>query len=104
MIWDVRGLVSGPRYVAAMERAHPHGPVWYLELLVVDPSAQRNGIGARLQRDMLAAADDQGLDCYLETQKDENLAYYRRFGYDLEQELRPVHGGPPLWTMRRPAA
>ncbi|MBV8463434.1 MAG: hypothetical protein JO368_09075, partial [Acidimicrobiales bacterium] len=43
-----------------------------------------------------------GLDCYLETQKEDNLAYYRRFGYDVEHELRPVPNGPPLWTLRRP--
>ncbi|MBO0727786.1 MAG: GNAT family N-acetyltransferase, partial [Acidimicrobiaceae bacterium] len=65
--------------------------------------AQRSGLGTRLQQEMLDAADSDGLDCYLETQKPENVPYYRRFGYDVDQELRPVPSGPPLWTMRRPA-
>ena len=75
--------------------------MWYLLLLVVDPLVQRAGIGARLQAPGLKAADQEGLDCYLETQKLDNVAYYRRFGYEVVDELRPVPDGPSLWTMRR---
>jgi GNAT superfamily N-acetyltransferase len=94
-------LVKGTRYLFSMEAAHPKERLWYLLLLVVDPSAQRSGIGSRLQEDMLGAADADGLECYLETQKTENVAYYRRFGYDLDRTLEPVTGGPPLYLMRR---
>lgn len=96
-------LWRGLRYLLAIEKAHPKDQLWYLLLLVVDPSMQRSGIGGRLQEGGTASADKEGLDCYLETQKPENLGYYRRFGYEVEQELRPVSEGPPLWTMRRPA-
>jgi hypothetical protein len=54
-----------------------------------------------LQAPVLETADREGLDCYLETQKAENLAYYGRFGYEVVEELHPVQGGPPMWTMRR---
>jgi ribosomal protein S18 acetylase RimI-like enzyme len=94
-------LRKGLRYVAATERAHPKDPLWYLFLLVVDPSVQRLGIGTRLQEPGLQQADQEGLDCYLETQKFDNVAYYRRFGYEVVEELHPVPDGPPLWTMRR---
>lgn len=97
-----RAMVRGLRYLLAIENAHPKDPLWYLLLLVVDPSAQRSGIGALLQQGAMATADSEALDCYLETQKPENLVYYRRFGYEVAEELRPVKGGPPLWTMRRP--
>lgn len=96
-------LVKGLRYLIAIEKAHPKDQLWYLLLLVVDPSAQRLGIGERLQEEGMASADKEGLDCYLETQKPDNLVYYRRFGYEVDQELRPVKDGPPLWTMRRPS-
>ncbi len=101
MILTPRAISTGLRYLLAIQRAHPQEPLWYLMLLVVDPSFQRAGIGARLQQEGLRRADQQGLDCYLETQKPENLPYYRRFGYEVVQELRPVKNGPPLWTMRR---
>jgi GNAT superfamily N-acetyltransferase len=102
MVLRPPALWKGLRYLMAIDKAHPKDQLWYLLLLVVDPSAQRSGIGARLQEEGMASADKEGLDCYLETQKPENLVYYRRFGYDVDQELRPVKDGPPLWTMRRP--
>jgi GNAT superfamily N-acetyltransferase len=98
-----RALWDGLRYLLALEAVHPKEPVWYLLLLVVDPSVQRGGIGTRLQAAGMEQADQGGLDCYLETQKPDNLPYYRRFGYEVVEELRPVRSGPPLWTMRRPA-
>lgn len=75
--------------------------LWYLGLLVVHPAAQRSGIGGALQEHVYSDADRDQLPSYLETQKEANLAYYRRFGYELVQELHPVRRGPPLWTMRR---
>ncbi|HET9692526.1 MAG TPA: GNAT family N-acetyltransferase [Acidimicrobiales bacterium] len=95
-------LAKGLPYLFAIDKAHPHEPLWYLMLLVVDPVAQRSGIGGRLQRPGLERADAEGADCYLETQKEDNVAYYRAAGYEVAEVLRPVAGGPPLWTMRRP--
>ena len=40
---------------------------------------------------------------YLETQKVDNHAYYRRFGYELRDTVNPVAGGPPYYTMWRAA-
>jgi GNAT superfamily N-acetyltransferase len=98
-----RALVDGSKYLLAIDRAHPKDELWYLLLLVADPSRQRSGIGTALQQPILDEADEAGLDCYLETQKEENLPYYRRFGYEVVRELHPVRAGPPLWTMRRRA-
>jgi GNAT superfamily N-acetyltransferase len=95
-------LARGTRYLLSMEAAHPKDHLWYLLLLVVDPSVQRGGIGGRLQADMLRRADADGVDCYLETQKADNVPYYGRFGYEVTRELRPVPDGPPLYLMRRP--
>lgn len=94
---------DGLKYLLALDKAHPKEELFYLTLLVVDPSVQRLGIGAALQEPVLEEADEQGAGCYLETQNEDNLPYYRRFGYDVAQELHPVRRGPPLWTMRRPA-
>jgi GNAT superfamily N-acetyltransferase len=96
-------LVRGSKYLLAIDKVHPKEHLWYLELLVVDPSMQRSGIGGRLQAEVMAEADEDGLDCYLETQNSDNLPYYARFGYEVADELHPVRSGPPLWTMRRKA-
>ncbi len=96
-----RALIDGARYLLAIERVHPHEPLWYLALLVADPSMQRSGIGTALQQQILDRADQEALATYLETQNPDNIAYYRRFGYEIVHELKPVKAGPPLWTMRR---
>jgi len=101
MIPRPRALIDGSRYLFAIESIHPKEEMWYLQLLAVDPSAQRGGIGGALQEQVYPQADREGLVSYLETQKEANLAYYRRFGYELDRELHPVKKGPPLWTMRR---
>ena len=95
--------LPGLRYASAMEKHRMTGDHWYLALLVTDPMAWRRGVGTSLLEPSLAANDEDGLPCYLETQKEDNLAFYRRFGFEETERLTPVHGAPPLFTMTRPA-
>jgi ribosomal protein S18 acetylase RimI-like enzyme len=97
-----KSLVKGLRYTLAIEKARPKDEHWYLSLLAVDPMAWRQGIGTALLEPSLATIDEDGLPCYLETQKEANLAYYRRFGFEETERLTPSRGGPPLFTMTRP--
>ncbi len=94
-------IPKGLKYLMAIDKAHPKDEVWYLQLLVCDPEHQRRGIGTSLQDEVLATCDHDGVGAYLETQKEANVAYYRRFGYEVVSELMPVAAGPKLWTMRR---
>jgi GNAT superfamily N-acetyltransferase len=91
------------RYGSAVERAHPPQPYWYLEVLGVEPALQGLGIGTRLLRPVLDAADRARLPCYLETDTEANVRWYRGRGFEVraaDLELSP--GGPPFWTMLRP--
>jgi len=90
-------------YLRTLLKVHPKDPHWYLMLLAVDPPLQRRGAGTMLVQHGLSLADIEGVGAYLETQKEENLAYYRRFGFELSETLRPVAGGPPYYTMWRAA-
>jgi GNAT superfamily N-acetyltransferase len=96
-----RALVDGLRYLAAVEKAHPEEHAWYLQMLATDPEHQRTGVGVALMEGVLAECDDAALPAYLETQKEANLAYYGRHGFEVDRVLRPVSSGPGLWTLRR---
>ncbi len=96
-------VLKGLRYTMAMEKARPRAEHWYLCLLAADPMAWRRGIGTALMEPSLDALDADGLPCYLETQKEDNIAYYRRFGFEETARLTPSRGGPALFTMTRPA-
>ncbi len=59
------------------------GACWYLFLLGVEPSRQRRGLGGELMRGVLERADVEQVACYLETENERNVAFYRKQGFDV---------------------
>jgi ribosomal protein S18 acetylase RimI-like enzyme len=92
---------DGFKYMTALADAHLKDPQWYLMVLCADPSDQRSGVGTMLLEHAFAEIDAEGVGSYLETPRDDNVAYYRRFGYELLDTLRPIEGGPPYYSMWR---
>jgi ribosomal protein S18 acetylase RimI-like enzyme len=80
----------------------PSEPHWYLQLLATHPDWQRQGLGAALMGVMFERADAEGLPCYLETETVENVAYYRRHGFEVRSEWEVPADGPHMWGMLRP--
>jgi GNAT superfamily N-acetyltransferase len=105
----LRVLAAAPRstgrlrqFMANVARRHPPRPYWYLENVGVEPAMQGRGIGRRLLRPVLALADAAGQPCYLETQTERNVAWYRTLGFEVrEAGIAFTAGGPPNWTMLR---
>jgi ribosomal protein S18 acetylase RimI-like enzyme len=79
-------------------------PHWYLWFIGVDPDVQGQGIGSSLLEPALAQADQDGVPCYLETQTEENVAFYRKHGFDVIHEEQLPGGGPLIWIMVREPA
>ena len=75
-------------------------PHWYLVLLACDPAWQRQGHGSALLAPVLRRADEEATPVYLETQKQENLPWYRRHGFEVVEEIT-ARGCPRMWAMRR---
>lgn len=89
------------RVLTAMEAAHPTDPEhWYLAILGTEPAHQGHGVGSALTRAVTDRCDEAGLDAYLESSKEQNLAFYRRHGFEVTEE-KPLRGGPPIWLMWR---
>ena len=82
---------------------HPKEHHWYLALIAIDPSVQGQGVGTLLMNEGIEKMKVDGVGGYLETQKEENLAFYNRFGYELRETVRPMPEGPPYFTMWQPA-
>ena len=61
---------------------------------------RRRGIGSALLESWLREVDADALPAYLETDRPENLAFYRRFGFDVvgTHEIWAT----PIWRMERP--
>lgn len=67
--------------------------------LVVDTSLQGCGIGSKLLREYTSQLDATGQCSYLETDKPENTAIYRRHGFVVVTEADVL--GTPNWFMQR---
>ncbi len=80
------------------------GSHWYLWALGVSPGRQGRGIGAHLLTPVLQRASDEGVPCYLETQTERNVAFYRKLGFEVLLEEREPVGGLPIWFMARQPA
>ena len=86
---------------STLEKHHPAEPHWYLEGLGTDPAHQRRGVGSALMRPVLDRCDADGVPAYLETQRSENVPYYRHHGFEVRGEVDVPKGGPHLWLMWR---
>jgi GNAT superfamily N-acetyltransferase len=86
---------------AAVASHHPKEPHWYLMVLGTDPSRQGQGLGSAVLQPVLTRCDTEGLPAYLESSKEENLAFYARHRFAVTAEVTIPNGGPTLWCMRR---
>ncbi len=79
-------------------------PCWYLFLLGVEPNSQHRGLGGALMRPAIERADAESIACYLETENERNVAFYRKHGFELivNGEEAGV-SGVRFWTFQRAA-
>jgi ribosomal protein S18 acetylase RimI-like enzyme len=77
-------------------------PCWYLFLLGVEPSCQRRGLGGELMRPILERADTDHVACYLETENQRNVAFYRKHGFEVIVNGEEAGAsGVRFWTFSR---
>jgi ribosomal protein S18 acetylase RimI-like enzyme len=72
---------------------------WHVGPVGVEPGLQGRGVGAEVMRLLCDAMDADGEIAFLETEKPENVVFYRRLGFEVtsESELSGLH----TWFMRR---
>ena len=79
--------------------AHPSEGHFYLSTIGVDPQRRSQGLGRPLVERVLTIADAERVPCYLESSTARNLTFYRRFGFEVMDEVE-LPNGPvirPMW-------
>lgn len=89
---------------AATQASHPAEPHWFLGSIATVPERRGHGLGTVLMDAALEVVDRDGLPAYLESTNPRNVAFYRRFGFEVRDRLALEPSGPPITTMWRPAA
>ncbi len=90
------------RWTGQWARHDPDEPHVHLGPVAVDAGLQGQGLGTLAMREHCRRLDGSARVGYLETDKWENVAFYRRFGYEIVGEAPVI--GTTNWFMRRPAA
>jgi ribosomal protein S18 acetylase RimI-like enzyme len=94
---SVPGLL---RASPALDRLHPKEPHWFLFMIGTEPPQQQGGLGTALLEHGLRRAAEDGVPVHLDTGIQRNVKWFRRFGFEVADEVRLVPGAPPLWGMR----
>jgi GNAT superfamily N-acetyltransferase len=98
LAWRLPLVVTG---LLDIQRQHPATPPhWYLAVLGTEPSEQGKGLGSATLRPVLERCDADGVAAYLESSKEQNIAFYARHGFRVTTELR-LPRGPTVWPMWR---
>jgi ribosomal protein S18 acetylase RimI-like enzyme len=100
------GVATAPflaygRAVEQMRADVARGPHWYLAGIGVEPSAQRQGVGAALLRPGVEAAAAARIPAVLLTNNEANLAFYEANGFTVVRQSRTPEDGPKAWAMVR---
>lgn len=87
------------RVMSELWAHHSQERHWHVGPVGVEPGLQGRGVGAALMRLLCDAMDAEGEIAFLETEKPENVVFYRRLGFDVvsESQLGDLH----TWFMRR---
>ena len=102
---DFNRSQEGEAFIGNMhEKIMLERPHYYLWALAVDPNQKQKGIGTALLEPLLAKADAGKKPVYLETHDEKNVAYYKRFGFDLASTCRMPKFDLPVWGMVREPA
>jgi ribosomal protein S18 acetylase RimI-like enzyme len=89
------------RWLGAWSKHDPNERHWHLGPVAVDAHLQGMGVGSMLMRAFCERMDDAGEDAYLETDKEINVRFYEKFGFEVTAEDEVL--GVRNWYMFRRA-
>jgi len=73
----------------------------YLQVIGVAPIHQGQGYGGTLLRALIEKSERTGLPLYLETETEDNVSMYERFGFQVVKEIVLPIINLPMWEMTR---
>jgi ribosomal protein S18 acetylase RimI-like enzyme len=90
------------RPIEADRRAHMQAKSYiYLQVIGVTPTLQGQGYGGKLLRTLIEQSDQAGVPIYLETETEDNVSMYERFGFQVLKEIALPVISLPMWEMVR---
>ena len=85
---------------AEMSKSIPEEACWHLPFIAADPAQTGKGYGSRLMDHTLRLVDEDRKPAYLESTNRANLSLYKRYGFELLNEIQ-IGSSPCVYTMIR---
>lgn len=73
----------------------------YFYVFVTMPDFRGKGLGSKIMKPMLDYLDENKRDCYLETLVPINVEIYKKFGFELKEEVQVPNTNLTLYAMLR---
>ncbi|MFD2164504.1 GNAT family N-acetyltransferase [Paradesertivirga mongoliensis] len=70
-----------------IKKLQPNEPMYYIWFIGVDPAHQNSGIGTELLNEVIQDSASKKRPIYLETSTLKNIPWYKKFGFDVYNEL-----------------
>jgi len=83
----VWGIAKTLKRESQIKTIQPKEPMAYLWFIGVNHLSQHEGTGSNLLKEVIEYANQKELPVYLETSTNENLPWYKRFGFEIYSEL-----------------
>ncbi len=106
MMLSMKSRVRFLRVMSQIDKMHRQlmpEPHWYLWVVGINPASQGHGIGGNLLTSGVAQAQQARMPCYLETQTEDNVAFYQKRGFEVLREVTFPEIDLKQWFMRKAA-
>ena len=94
-------MTSFENFALEIKKKHSKPGCWYLYTFVTMPGFRGKGLCSKIMRPMLNYFDDHNQDCYLETVSPVNVEIYKKFGFELVEEVEVPNTNLTLYAMLR---
>ncbi|MGH2412533.1 MAG: GNAT family N-acetyltransferase [Microcystaceae cyanobacterium] len=94
-----QGAWNYVQHIEKLSQRHLSGSSWYLQVIGVTPAYQKQGYGRSLIEPMLARFREQKIPCCLDTEEENNVAYYERYGFEVVEASTIAGTNNVCWFM-----
>ena len=99
----VKRMTSFEKFAMEIKNKYAEPGCWYLYVFVTMPNYRGKRLGTKVMKPMLQYLDEHQQDCYLETLLPINVDIYKRFGFELKEEVKVPNTDLTLYAMLRTA-
>ncbi len=78
-----QGVWNYVQHIESICQRHINGDYWYLQVISVDSTYQKQGYGRCLIEPMLTRFSQQKIPCCLDTEEESNVTYYQQYGFEV---------------------